>query len=190
MQDENDVDGYNYRTSRVYFGKQLKPKTFGKQEIMNITEASSADLDAICVLSNQINWDHHNNVPTVFNSPATMGSDKDFWRALIDSENSIFFVARHEDKIQGFITARITQNLKVVFLSKDKICRVGTIVVSKEHRSKGIGRSLMDKVELWAKKSGAKEIRLEVMEFNTSAQAFYKSDGYDIQSRILAKPIA
>jgi len=119
-----------------------------------------------------------------------MGSDKDFWRALIDSENSIFFVARHEDKIQGFITARITQNLKVVFLSKDKICRVGTIVVSKEHRSKGIGRSLMDKVELWAKKSGAKEIRLEVMEFNTSAQAFYKSDGYDIQSRILAKPIA
>jgi len=48
----------------------------------------------------------------------------------------------------------------------------------------------MDKVELWAKKSGAKEIRLEVMEFNTSAQAFYKSDGYDIQSRILAKPIA
>ena len=157
---------------------------------MNITEALSTDLDAICTISNQINWDHHNNAPNVFDSPATMGSDKKYWQVQLDSENSIFYVAKCEDNVQGFITARITQNLNVVFLSKDKICRVGTIVVSKEHRSKGIGKSLMEKVEIWAKNSGAKEIRLEVMEFNRSAQAFYKSDGYDIQSRILVKPIA
>lgn len=156
---------------------------------MNITEALGTDLDAICMLSNQINWDHHNNAPNVFNSPATMGSDRDHWRVQLELKNSVFYVARDEHRILGFITAKITQNQKVIFLSRDKICRVGTIVVSKEHRSKGIGRSLMEKVEIWAKKFDAKEIRLEVMEFNRSAQAFYKSDGYDIQSRILAKPI-
>jgi len=163
---------------------------FGNEENMNITEALDTDLEDICDLSNQINLDHHNNAPNVFNSPVTMGSDKEYWRGQLETKNSVFYIARYENKVLGFITAKITQNQNVIFLSRDKICRVGTIVVSKEHRSKGIGKSLMEKVELWAKNLEAKEIRLEVMEFNRSAQAFYFSNGFDIQSRILAKTIA
>ena len=30
MQNENDVEGYNYRTKRAWFRKQLKPKAFGR----------------------------------------------------------------------------------------------------------------------------------------------------------------
>jgi len=48
----------------------------------------------------------------------------------------------------------------------------------------------MGVIENWAKNSGAKDIRLEVMEFNKYAQAFYARNGYLVMSRIMAKSIA
>ena len=53
----------------------------------------------------------------------------------------------------------------------------------------GVGKQLMQKVELWALESKADDIRLEVMEFNKNAQQFYDSSGYVTNSRILSKSI-
>ncbi len=157
---------------------------------MEISKAVLGDLGGICKLSFQINTTSFQHAPNVFTHPSRIGSDEKFWKDQLEINNSIVYVAKFEGTVIGFITAKITQNLDVSFLSTNKICRIGTIVVSENHQSKGIGKMLMEYAEKWAKDAGALEIRLEVMEFNKSGQRFYETLGYDIQSRILAKPIA
>ena len=156
---------------------------------MEISKAVLGDLGGICKLSFQINTTSFQHAPNVFTHPSRIGSDEKFWKDQLEINNSIVYVAKFEGTVIGFITAKITQNLDVSFLSTNKICRIGTIVVSENHQSKGIGKMLMEYAEKWAKDAGALEIRLEVMEFNKSGQRFYETLGYDIQSRILAKPI-
>ena len=79
--------------------------------------------------------------------------------------------------VSGFLTATITKNEVIPFLSKDPICRVGTIVEDEAYRSSGIGKTLMGKCREWALSSGATEVKLEVMEFNKNAQKFYAELG-------------
>ena len=103
-------------------------------------------------------------------------------KALNDSER-LFLVAVSNDNVVGFLTATINKNKIVPFLSKEPICRVGTIVIDQNHRSIGIGQELMKSCNNWAESSGAKEIRLEVMEFNSKAQSFYTKLGWSIPNQ-------
>ena len=96
-------------------------------------------------------------------------------------------VDENEKKVIGFISARIDINETIPFLNKRPICRIGSIVVHENHRSKGIGKELMNHCSLWANSKEAYQIRLEVMSFNSSAKSFYESLGFKPQSEIWAK---
>lgn len=157
---------------------------------MKIRIASESDLNDICSLSDQINALHHRNAPNVFSRADGSERDRIFWSDNLEKENSVFFVLEHDGKVQAFITAKITENTEISFLVRKKICRIGTIIVAQSLRRKGIGKMMMKKIEQWAIEAGADEIRLEVMEFNASAQDFYDSIGFEAQSRILSKSIA
>lgn len=157
---------------------------------MKIRIATEGDLDDICILSDQINTFHHHNAPNVFSMPDRSERDRVFWLNNIAKENSVFFVIESGGKVQGFISAKITENTEITFLVRKKVCRIGTIVVADTHHRKGIGKAMMQKIEQWALDAGADEIRLEVMEFNNNAQEFYDSIGYENQSRILYKSLA
>ena len=156
---------------------------------MKIRIATENDLDDICVLSDQINTTHHRNAPNIFSKPDRSERDRVFWLNNIAKENSVFFVIESDGKVQGFITARITENTEITFLVRKKVCRIGTIVVADTQQRKGLGKAMMQKIEQWALDAGADEIVLEVMQFNSNAQQFYDSIGYANQSHILSKSI-
>ncbi|EWH01482.1 GNAT family N-acetyltransferase [Halomonas sp. BC04] len=152
---------------------------------MNIRNAKDSDLREISRLLYQINSEHHEHAPSVFAIPEDQESD--YWRNKVNDIEKLFIAAQLDAKLVGLITATITNNYEVPFLSHHMVCRVGTIVVDVRHRHAGIGRLLMAKAEEWAAKQGANEIRLEVMEFNQRAMSFYANDGYETQSRIMSK---
>lgn len=52
------------------------------------------------------------------------------------------------------------------------------IAVSSEYRGRGIGRALLEQVELWAKESGAIGVRLVSGAGRTGAHEFYRRCGY------------
>jgi ribosomal protein S18 acetylase RimI-like enzyme len=156
---------------------------------MNIRKATTADLDDICVLSAQINDQHYQNAPHSFTKPTEGNRDREFWAEILIQENSVFLLAEVNNQAQGFITARLTENTGIPFLVSKKVCRVGTIVVLNKFQGLGIGKLLMKHIEKWAQSEGAEEIRLEVMEFNSNAQKFYDSIGFQTHSHILAKII-
>lgn len=82
------------------------------------------------------------------------------------------FVAEKNDKIAGIaiVYARYST-------WKGKILHLEDLVVSKKHRSHGIGTSLLDEVVKYAKQLGVKRVNWEVLDWNEPAIAFYEKKG-------------
>ncbi|ARR46936.1 MULTISPECIES: GNAT family N-acetyltransferase [Vibrio] len=152
---------------------------------MKIRPATPDDLNALFDLNKQINELHHLHAPQAFVAPSE--EDRTFLINMLADEERLFLVAEEGQQVLGFITATITQNETISFLIKDPICRIGTIVVDENQKSKGVGRALMATVEQWARESGAIQVRLEVMEFNRDAQQFYDRLGFIPNSRLMMK---
>lgn len=52
------------------------------------------------------------------------------------------------------------------------------VVISRDHRGKGIGKSLLSSAEEWLKKQIIYKISREVTRENTISQVFWENNGY------------
>ncbi|WP_348687275.1 GNAT family N-acetyltransferase [Aeromonas bestiarum] len=152
---------------------------------MEIRKATEQDIDAILELNRQIGLIHFEHAPEVFCPPSPQ--ERDFLLNAIGSEGRLFCVAVLEAEVVGFLTARIDINDAIPFLTKQPICRIGSVVVDENHRSRGIGKALIAHCDGWAKAHDACQIRLEVMSFNERAKSLYQSLGFQRQSEIYAR---
>lgn len=152
---------------------------------MEIRKATEQDIDAILELNRQIGLIHFEHAPEVFCPPSPQ--ERDFLLNAIGSEGRLFCVAVLDAEVVGFLTARIDINDAIPFLSKLPICRIGSVVVDENHRSRGIGKALIAHCDGWAKAHDACQIRLEVMSFNERAKSLYQSLGFQRQSEIYAR---
>lgn len=156
---------------------------------MRIRPAFVTDLAAICTLAEQLAEQHHQQAPATFARPSGGWRDQDYWAAQLEPEDGVLFVAEAEDTLVGFVTARLSDTGSISFLQPLNLCRIGTLVVAASHQRQGVGARLLEAVEAWARDNGVDELRLEVMEFNRDAQAFYARQDFQGQSRILAKSL-
>jgi ribosomal protein S18 acetylase RimI-like enzyme len=152
---------------------------------LEIRKATEQDIDAILELNRQIGLIHFEHAPEVFCPPSPQ--ERDFLLNAIGSEGRLFCVAVLEAEVVGFLTARIDINEAIPFLTKLPICRIGSVVVDENHRSRGIGKALIAHCDGWAKAHDACQIRLEVMSFNERAKSLYQSLGFQRQSEIYAR---
>lgn len=152
---------------------------------MEIRKAQEQDIDAILELNRQIGEIHFEQAPQVFCPPSP--EERAFLLVAISAEGRLFCVAEQEGAVVGFLTARIDINETIPFLSKQPICRIGTVVVDEGHRSQGIGKALIAHCDEWGKVHGAHQIRLEVMAFNERAKALYKALGFKMLSLTMAR---
>ncbi|WP_145008855.1 GNAT family N-acetyltransferase [Pseudomonas oryzihabitans] len=156
---------------------------------MRIRPAVVTDLAALCTLAEQLAEHHHEQAPETFAAPSGGWRDQDYWAAQLEPEDGVLFVAEQRDELVGFVTARLSDTRGISFLQPLVLCRIGTLVVAASHRGQGVGARLLAEVEAWAKANDVDELRLEVMEFNHDAQAFYARQDFHGQSRILAKAL-
>lgn len=151
-----------------------------------IREAVREDMDAICILSNEINTEHHASMPEIFSKPDGSNRDAPYWFGFIERDDGKAFVAEVNGKVIGVAGATIPQQPKPPFLKDKTRCTLSTIVVTQSYRRKGVGRQLINAVESYARSQGAEEVILDVMHFNQSAVGFYKSIGYgDFSTRLM-----
>ncbi len=152
---------------------------------MEIRKAQEQDIDAILELNRQIGEIHFEQAPQVFCPPSP--EERAFLLAAIAAEGRLFCVAEQEGAVVGFLTARIDINETIPFLSKEPICRIGTVVVDEGYRSQGIGKALIAHCDEWGKVQDAHQIRLEVMAFNERAKALYEALGFKMLSQTMAR---
>ncbi len=67
--------------------------------------------------------------------------------------------------------------------------RITELIVSKNHRSKGIGKILLNAMEEHLKGEGCEDILLGVFAYNESAIKFYEKNGYHVRMLDMTKKI-
>ncbi len=89
------------------------------------------------------------------------------------------FLAIENEKVIGLIVGLINNEEESTYDFKaPKRGRVTELVVSKECRSNGIGKQLLDKMEKYFKEVGCKGVLIDVFAYNENAQKFYYKNGY------------
>lgn len=157
---------------------------------MKIRMANESDRDGICLLADEINLTHFDNMPKYFSKPPQDGSDWWYWKASYEKDGGFVLVCEVDENIIGFVAAQTVNTPKLPFLNSMKRCLISTIVVSKKCHRQGVGSQLIARVAEVAKERGASDLGLEVMAFNRGAREFYIKLGFDCFSERLSKSIS
>ncbi len=104
---------------------------------------------------------------------------------MLQNPDFLLLVAEEAGVARGFLIARRQGNK--AFRQEELF--VESLVVDAAHRGRGLGRALMDFLELEARRRGFASLALQVWEFNQAAQAFYARGGYRPRSHILEKQL-
>lgn len=152
-----------------------------------IRDANQQDIEAICLLSNEVNSEHHEAMPDTFTRLGEVNRDADYWLTFMARDESSIIVIEKGGEIQGMAAVSIPNGSKPSFLNTKKVCNLSTIVITTSARRQGLGKKLIEAVESYAHANDASEVLLEVMHFNQAAVSFYRSIGYGDFSTKLVK---
>jgi GNAT superfamily N-acetyltransferase len=91
--------------------------------------------------------------------------------AIADQEAAVL-VAEHRAELLGLCTAYLDMN-SVRFGPR---CWVEDLAVSPEHRSHGVGKTLLDAAKAWARERGATHLELDSSDVREDAHRFYERE--------------
>lgn len=94
-------------------------------------------------------------------------------------------IAEKDSVPLGFIHARS----HIDSISGETCGTVPLLAVSPEAQGLGIGKTLVDSVELWAKGLGYRLLHLEVFAQNKGAYNFYLKQGFEAETLHMIKPL-
>jgi GNAT superfamily N-acetyltransferase len=120
--------------------------------------ARADDSDAIAVLLGQLGY------------PASASEIPARLAALADYPNALTLVAADRGEVVGIVTAHVFPSLHVA----EPVAWITSMVVSEEHRSRGIGSELIERAERWAVEKGAVKVALTSALHREDAHAFYE----------------
>jgi GNAT superfamily N-acetyltransferase len=107
------------------------------------------------------------------------GAERVMHRFLADlagSSHSFLFIAETGDRTVGFISGELREG-SPAFRQKTW-ASVDDVFVEPDYRNLGVGRSLLQSVEAWAKEKGANGISLQVAAANKRGRKFYEELGF------------
>jgi len=95
-------------------------------------------------------------------------------RRLIGDPTNLLLVAEQNGEVVAFVHAH---NHDPIYAPPMK--SIVALAVTDDHRNQGLGHTLIQAVEDWARETGACAVRLDANEHMSDALYFYKSLGYD-----------
>ena len=100
----------------------------------------------------------------------------------IEDPASAVIIAEHRADLLGLCTAYLDMN-SVRFGPR---CWVEDLAVSPQHRSQGVGKTLLDAAKDWARERGATHLELDSGDARADAHRFYEREGPSWTSRCFA----
>lgn len=102
----------------------------------------------------------------------------EFIENTIANEESDILVYENDGTVVGFILLQAKTRPDFSFMLPGKYCYIMDIIVTKNHRGKGFGTSLMNAAKNWAKELNCNFINLDVLVNNPGAIRLYEKLGY------------
>jgi len=94
-------------------------------------------------------------------------------KEVMNAEDHTAFIAFHNGKVVGWIHA-----FKCVFLESNPFIEIGGLVVDEEHRGKGVGKKLIEKIREWSMAKDVHCIRVRSNVKRKEAHQFYLNNGF------------
>lgn len=155
---------------------------------MNVRMANIRDIREIELLILELENLHGLLIPDMFKTGPDASIVKQI-KNILKRNNSIIFVAEIENVIAGMIQVTIKNVKPGVFLKARKYALLENLIVKNEYRNYGIGKTLLNFSENYAKSQNVQCIELNVYEANNNAVEFYKSQGYATKLRRMKKDV-
>ena len=156
---------------------------------ISVRKATADDYSSLCELFNEMDALHRDALPHIFQQPDGAAREKDYYLGLIADESVALLVAEAGGNLVGFVHAMVRDVPAFPVFVPRRYAIVDGIVVRSAFQHRGIGRRLMDNMQLWAVANGAASIELNVYEFNEPAISFYERLGYQTLSRKMSKEL-
>lgn len=139
---------------------------------MNVRRARAEDARYAAGLMQQLEGSAHGEVAA--------GLENRF-QEMLDLEHHALWVAEHQGRIVGLITA----NLRPTLWHAGPSALIDELVVDETARGLGVGRALIEVVVDWARSHSASEVEVSTERDNEAAQAFYRRCGFESEAVLL-----
>jgi len=150
---------------------------------IRIRTARSDDYEALCEVFEEGDSLHRDALPQVFRTPKGPVRARQYIERILDDENAALFVAEHGDRVVGAVHIFLREAPDIPIMVPRRYAVIDNIVVRQSVRRHGVGRALLRQAHRWAREAGAKQVELNVWEFNREAITFYEKQGYTTASR-------
>ncbi|KPJ61581.1 MAG: hypothetical protein AMJ46_00280 [Latescibacteria bacterium DG_63] len=148
-----------------------------------IRKADSSDIESLCPLYFHFHEFHAKRVPERL---VTLGPFSDFdnselvtkLKKILGDEQAVLLVAQVGGQIVGLAEAYIRQDKPHPETKGYRYVHLQSLMVREDFRGQGIGALLVQAAEDWARKHGAREIRLDTWEFSGDPVGFYEKMEY------------
>ena len=160
-------------------------------EVITVRHAAGEDTDVLIGLYKEFHEFHVVGVPDRLQSPRDY-RDEDLRTKLIElleAEYSTVIVAELDGQVIGFAEVYLKKDEANPFRVSYTYAHLQSMMVSKKHRRKKVGRHLLLAVEHWAKEKDASEIRLDIWEFDAGPLEFYEKQGYRTLRRAMVRKL-
>jgi GNAT superfamily N-acetyltransferase len=129
---------------------------------MIIRQALLSDAKAIANLAGQLGY------------PTTPREARERLVVTVERKDQVVYVAEALDNgVVGWIHVFGTDRLVT-----DPFAEIGGLIVDEAHRGAGVGKSLLEQAETWARDQGHRVLRVRSNIVREGARAFYESMGY------------
>ena len=129
---------------------------------MIVRAAQRGDAGAVAALSAQLGYDETED-----------GIRKRLDDIRAQGNGEVYVAVVPPDVVVGWV-----QVFALLLVEVPPLAEVGGIVVDSRYRRIGVGRSLMEAAELWARQNGLATLRLRAHGQRDDARAFYRRLGY------------
>ena len=102
----------------------------------------------------------------------------EFLEKTISSDDSDILVYENDGRVVGFILLQAKERPDFDFMLPGKYCYIMDVIVTKAHRNKGFGTTLMNSAKDWAKEHNCSFINLDVLVNNHGAIKLYEKLGF------------
>lgn len=130
-------------------------------KMTTVRAARLSDIDDIVRLTGQLGYD-----VTASDAVAKLSR-------ILSRQDHQFLIAEAGDQIVGWLHATVTESIE-----SDPFVVIGGLVIDRDHRGQGVGRTLLEHAEGWAKQQGCSIVRVWSSTLRTAAHQFYEHLGY------------
>ncbi len=151
---------------------------------IEIRLVTKADFEQVGLIFAEENRFHAELMPEIIQVANPIMTQKWFDDVLNDPDKTLF-VAKMGKDVVGVALVELRTSIDDPIFRQRKTIYINEIAVASSHRSRGIGRLLMERIHQWGRAQGIAEIELQVWERNGRAIRFYEDLGYQMWRRTM-----